>query len=98
MIPIRLYSLMASTSGDKQQEGVEFIREDDGSVTARDLETGLARGGSTRGEALSHLAEVLRLEEGAGDPIDDPDTFLEEEMDIAVDELDEQDELPDFLE
>lgn len=47
-------------------EGVEFVREDDDSVTARDLETGLARGGATRAEALAQLAEVLRLGEGVG--------------------------------
>jgi hypothetical protein len=88
---------MASTSRDSTREGVEFVREDDGSVTARDLETGLARGGATRAEALAQLAEVLRLEEGNGEPIDDPDEFLRTEMDIEPDELDEHDELPEFL-
>lgn len=57
-------------------EGVEFVHEDDGSITARDLETGLARGGETRAEALAQLAEVLRLAEAEGEPIDDPDAFL----------------------
>ena len=88
---------MASTSRDGKREGVEFIHEDDGSVTARDLETGLARGGDTRAEALAQLAEVLRLETGGGKPIDDPDQFLEEELDIDSDELENHDEPPEFL-
>ena len=55
---------MASTSRDGKREGVEFIREDDGSVTARDLETGLARGGETRAEALENLDEAVALHRG----------------------------------
>lgn len=88
---------MASTSRDRKPDGVEFIREDDGSVTARDIETGLARGGDIRAEALAQLAEVLRLEDGGGEPIDDPKTFLREEMDIEPGDLDEHDEVPKFL-
>lgn len=89
---------MASTTREGDDfEGVEFIREDDGSITARDLETGLARGGDTRAEALAQLAEVLELHEGGGEPIDDPDGFLREELDIDPDELDSDRELPDFL-
>jgi hypothetical protein len=88
---------MASTSRDGTRDGVEFIHEEDGSVTARDLETGLARGGDTRAEALTALAEVLRLENGGGDPIDDPDEFLRTELNIDPDELTEHDELPDFM-
>lgn len=88
---------MASTSREGTREGVEFVREDDGSVTAHDLETGLARGGATRAEALAQLAEVLRLEDGGGEPIDDPAGFLRDGLDFAPDELDEYDELPDFL-
>ena len=65
-----------------ESEGVEFIHEDDGSITARDIETGLARGGDSKSDALTQLAEVLALYEGDGEPIDDPDTFLE---DIDVD-------------
>ena len=65
---------MASTTRDPDDlEGVEFVREDDGTITARDLETGLARGGDTRAEALAQLAEVLELHEGGGESIDDPD-------------------------
>jgi hypothetical protein len=80
---------MASTSRDGKRDGVEFVREDDGSVTARDLETGFARGGETRAEALAQLAEVLRLEDDGGEPIEDPDEFLREEMDVEPEEIDE---------
>lgn len=89
---------MASTSKeDEPEKGVEFIHEDDGSITARDLETGLARGGATRSEALSQLAEALELHEGGGDPIEDPDGFLNEELDIDSDGLNGDRELPEFL-
>lgn len=88
---------MASTSRDGTHEGVEFVHEDDGSVTARDLETGLARGGDTRAEALAQLAEVLRLQEGGGETIEDPDAFLRGELDIDPDELEASDEPPEFL-
>jgi hypothetical protein len=62
---------------DGDSEGIEFIHEDDGSITAHDLETGLARGGDSKADALAQLAEVLALHDGDGDPIDDPDAFLE---------------------
>ncbi|MCH7659246.1 MAG: hypothetical protein IH933_01230 [Euryarchaeota archaeon] len=67
---------MASASRDRRSEGIEFIHEDDGSITARDIETGLARGGDTRAAALSQLAEVLALAENDDEPIEDPDEFL----------------------
>jgi hypothetical protein len=76
---------MASTSHDGKRDGVEFVHENDGSVTARGLEAGLARGGPTRADALEALAEELRLEEG-GKPIDDPDTFFGTELDINPDD------------
>ena len=46
----------ATRREDDRFEGVEFSREADGSITAHDLETGLARGGDTRAEARSHLS------------------------------------------
>lgn len=79
---------MASATRDDRSAGVEFIREDDGSVTARDVETGLARGGETKAAALASLAEVLALAEGAGKPIDDPDAFLRDELGIDPQETD----------
>ena len=76
---------------------MKLVHENDGSVTARDLETGIQRGDDTRAEALAQLAEVLRLEDGDGTPIDDPGRFLEEEMAINTDDLEAHDEPPEFL-
>ncbi|MHC3438482.1 type II toxin-antitoxin system HicB family antitoxin [Natrialbaceae archaeon A-gly3] len=90
---------MASATRDDRNEGVEFYYESDGTVTAKDLETGLARGGETRAEALAQLAEVLELHEDGGEPIDDPDEFLREELDIEPDDLKDVDheDYPDFM-
>lgn len=89
---------MASTTREGDDpDGVEFVREDDGTLTARDLETGLARGGSTRAEALSQLAEVLELQEGGGESIEDPDEFLRAELDIDPEETVGERELPEFM-
>ena len=87
---------MASATRDHDEaEGIVFYREDDGSITAEDLETGLARGGDTRAEALAQLAEVLALHEGDGERIDDPDAFLRDEL--GIEPSDEDRDLPDFL-
>lgn len=67
---------MSSARRERRSDGVEFIHEDDGSITARDFETGLARGGATRAEALSRLAEVLALAADEGESIEDPAAFL----------------------
>lgn len=87
---------MASATRDREFEGVVFEQEEDGSVTARDLETGLARGGDTRAKALAQLAEVLELHEGGGEPIDDEDE-LYEEMGLDPDAVKGDAELPDFM-
>ena len=91
---------MTTKSSNGHGEGVEFVVEDDGSITARDLETGLSRGGQTRAEALTQLAEVLTLYEGGGEPIEDEDAFL---RDIGIDPEDveqarAENEPPDFAE
>lgn len=90
---------MATKSSKGHGDGVEFVVEDDGSITARDLETGLSRGGETRAEALTQLAEVLTLYEGGGEPIEDEDAFLRE-VGIDPEEVEQardEHELPDFL-
>ena len=62
---------MASTTREEPPEdGVEFIHEDDGRITARDRETGVASYGDTKVEALRMLAEALELHEGGGEPVD----------------------------
>ena len=87
---------MASTSSSGDGGGVEFVAEDDGSITARDLETGLARGGDSKAEALTQLAEVLELHEGGGEPIENPEEFLSEELGIDADAIDGDREQPEF--
>lgn len=64
---------MASATRDDRAGGVEFVREDDGRITARDLETGIASYGETKSEALAMLAEALELHEGGGEPVTDDD-------------------------
>lgn len=85
---------MASTPRDEHtEEGVEFIHEDDGSITARDSETGVASFGDTKAEALRMLAEALELHEGGGEPVTDDDL-----REMGLDPGDKGDkELPDFM-
>ena len=85
---------MASATRDEPpEEGVEFIHEDDGKITARDLETGVASFGETKTEALRMLAEALELHEGGGDPVTDED--LEE---WGLDDVEPgTKELPEFI-
>lgn len=59
-------------------DGVEFIREDDGRVTARHVESGVASFGGTETEALRQLADALDSHFGHGEAIDDPEVFLAE--------------------
>jgi hypothetical protein len=66
--------MMASATRDRDEaEGVVFVHEEDGSITARDIETGVASFGDTKSEALRMLAEALELHEGGGDPVTDED-------------------------
>ncbi|TKX87917.1 hypothetical protein EXE43_00495 [Halorubrum sp. SS5] len=85
---------MASATRDASNgEGVEFIHEDDGSITARDIETGVASFGETKAEALRMLAEAIELHEGGGEPVTDED--LEE---WGLEETEPGDkELPEFM-
>ncbi|WP_248895223.1 type II toxin-antitoxin system HicB family antitoxin [Haloplanus halobius] len=87
--------MASATRGHDEAAGVVFTKEDDGGITATDLETELTRGGNTRAAALAQLAEVLALHEGGGERISDPDTFLRDEL--GIEPSDEERELPDFL-
>jgi len=58
--------------------GVEFVREDDGRVTARHVESGVASFGDTEAEALRQLADALDSHFGHGQEIDDPEAYLED--------------------
>jgi hypothetical protein len=85
---------MASATRDEPpEEGVEFIHEDDGKITARDLETGVASFGETKTEALRMLVEALELHEGSGEPVTDEELA---EWDLDDVEPDDKD-LPEFL-
>jgi predicted RNase H-like HicB family nuclease len=84
---------MASATRDEESDGVVFIHEEDGSITARDIETGVASFGDTKSEALRMLAEALELHEGGGDPVTDED-LREWGLDPA--DFDTKD-LPEFM-
>ena len=62
----------------ESKPGVEFIREDDGRVTARHTDSGVASFGDTESEALRQLADALDSHFGRGETIDDPDAYLAE--------------------
>ena len=81
------------THDDPDEEGVEFIQEDDGSITARDKETGVASFGDTKAEALAMLADALMLHEGGGEPVTEEDL---EEWGLDTDS-DGAEELPEFM-
>ena len=67
-----------SDSEGEPPDGVEFIHEDDGRVTARHVESGVASFGDTEAEALRQLADALESHFGNGDDIDDPEAYLAE--------------------
>lgn len=85
---------MAKTARDDvARDGVEFIHEEDGRITAVDRETGVASYGETKVEALRMLAEALELHQGDGDSVTDEDL-----REMGLDPDDEGDaELPEFL-
>jgi len=71
--------------------------EELGGWSAIDVETGVASQGETRQEALENLDEAVALHTGeAGEPVEDPDEFLQE-AGIDPDAIDEERELPEFL-
>jgi hypothetical protein len=79
---------------EPREEGVEFVHEDDGRITARDIETGGASYGETKAEALAMLAEALELHAGGGEPVDDDDL-----REFGLDpDADEDEDLPEFME
>ena len=84
---------MASATRDPSSgEGVEFIHEDDGLITAKDIETGVASFGDTKAEALRMLAEAIELHEGGGEPVTDEDL---EEWGLDADEASDEADVPD---
>lgn len=58
---------MASTTSDGNRDGVEFVEESDGRITAKDVKTGVASFGETRPEALRMLADAIESHEAAAE-------------------------------
>lgn len=56
---------MASRAKDDGPDGVEFVQEPDGRVTATDRRTGVASFGETRAEAVRMLADAIESDEAA---------------------------------
>lgn len=84
---------MSVDAANGRKKGVEFIYEDDGRITARDIESGVASFGETKAEALGMLAEALELHAGGGDPVTDDDL-----REFGLDpDADGDRELPEFL-
>lgn len=67
-----------SDPNDGPIDGVEFIHEDDGRVTALHVESGVASFGDSEAAALRNLADALDSHFGDGEEIDDPEAYLEE--------------------
>jgi len=67
-----------STLAKDPPDGVKFVQEDDGRVTARHIESGVASFGESETEALRQLADALDSHYGRGKTIDDPEAYLEE--------------------
>lgn len=84
--------MSAETADRRRKDGVEFIYEN-GQITARDVESGVASYGETKSEALSMLAEALQLHEGNGDPATEEDLH---EFGLDPDDEDDRD-LPEFM-
>ena len=63
----------------------EFVHEDDGRVTARHVESGVASFGDTEDEALRQLADALDNHFGDGESIDAPEAYLAEQgIDVEI--------------
>lgn len=56
------------------RSAVEFIVREDGSVTARETVTGIARAGDSKGVALNRLAKALERHERGGESIEPYDS------------------------
>lgn len=75
---------------------IRLVENDDGWWTAVDEGAGVASQGETRAEALTNLDEAVELSRGAGNPIEDEEAFLRE-LGIDPDEVDDDRELPEFM-
>lgn len=66
---------------------IEFVHGDDGRVTARHVESGVASFGDTEAEALRQLADALASHFGDGEEISDPQGHLADHgIDVEIDD------------
>jgi hypothetical protein len=80
-----MYRATVSDHEGDLPDGVHFVHEDDGRVTARHVESGVASFGETEAEALRQLADALDSHSGAGEEIDDPEAYLAERgIDVEI--------------
>lgn len=63
-------SRKADRAPEDDPTGVRFVVEDDGRLTAVDVETGVASFGDTKAEALRQLADALDSHERAQADVD----------------------------
>jgi hypothetical protein len=66
----------ADDSSQMRAGEYEFTYQDDGTVTARHLGTGIVASGTSYAEALLDLTDTLRAAEHDAEPIEDPEAFL----------------------
>ena len=85
--------MASATRDDSPEKGVEFIHEDGGQITARDIETGVASYGETKTEALRMLAEALELHDGGGKQVTEEDLEAWGLADVEPGDK----ELPEFM-
>lgn len=76
-----------SDTGHDLLADIEFVHEDDGRVTARHVESGVASFGDTEAEALRQLADALASHFGDGETIDNPQAYLADRgIDVEIDD------------
>ncbi|MFC7043309.1 DUF7437 domain-containing protein [Halonotius sp. GCM10025705] len=76
-----------SDTGHDLLADIEFVHEDDGRVTARHVEAGVASFGDTESEALRQLADALVSHFGDGEEISDPQAYLADRgIDVEIDD------------
>jgi len=69
---------MVSDPNSYPPDGVEFVHEENGGVTARHVESGVSSFGDTGFEAIRQLADALDSHSGNGESIGDPEAYLED--------------------
>lgn len=68
----------SETDSGPRADDYEFTYQDDGTVTARHLGTGIVASGTSYAEALVDLTDTLAADEHDAEPIENPEAFLAE--------------------